>query len=506
MSFPSRPKMPLIFFFLILLLNSISTQMVPVPDLEEDPSLQTPDPFKLPQNKKFTDQFIVNLTEPLLEELLISFPHSIILFQQENQSEITNAFEKLAKNMKKKYQLIFAVCTIGLKDQKILQRFKTDKMPSIFFIEKTKKHLYNGNLTNLTQIRSFLIDFLARDLIILKTPSDFQDFFNKPNRTKLLALYTNEMKNEKKLLEEMLTKDLFSDSGSFLIAWTSDQSIIPIPSDIELPSLILYNDFEEGEGKNTIKYEGEFTSGEEILSFCQLNSLPLVTVFSEETSFRLFAGPVEVQMLLLLKKEKDNRKEIEEFKKASKYNFEEELYYERIMFIIAYYEEENQELLEFFGINHEEKEENARIFLTKTDNKQQKLNKYLYAKDEINEEFIKDFIKEFRRKELPLYFKSEKIVDNTGRWPLSLVGSEFVNKVIRSRDNYIILFCSDMNEKFCKGARKYFEKIAEKIDIGSRSIVNFAYFDVDKNEVFLINSSFLLSVFFVFSMFFRLMG
>lgn len=70
-----------------------------------------------------------------------------------------------------------------------------------------------------------------------------------------------------------------------------------------MPSLILYNYFDDendfDENSTVIKYDGKLTDGDEIMNFCQLNSLPLVTIYSEETAFRLFAGPVQVNIICL---------------------------------------------------------------------------------------------------------------------------------------------------------------------------------------------------------------
>ena len=472
-----------IFIIITISMSVITAQMVPVPDIEEDPDANS-NPFKIPRNKKFVEPLVVELNRATLEELTHNFPQTVILFKNTENVEILKDFERLSKNLRKNYHVIFGVYNLSTEDQNIIKNYKIKELPSLFFVEKLKVYEYTGNLSNLTEIKSFLVDFLSKELIVLKTTDDFHKFQSKPNKSKLLAVYRNNMVKEKRLLENMLEKDIFSDSGRFSLGWTSDQSIIPIPSDLQLPSLILYNDFKEDEeGYSVVKYQGDFMDGQEILSFCQINSLPLVPIYNDETSFRIFAGSIEVQMLLFLNKERNNTKEIEEFKKAARFNKDEELHYERIMFTLVYFDQEDVEFLEFFGIHSKEDLETPKIFLSKLDKKFQRMDKYLYEKDEIDQEFIKDFIDEFRKKELKQFYRSEKPLDNSEKWPLILVGSEFVKEVIRSKDNYVILFCSEKEEKFCLGAKKYLEKIALKIDKNNRNIVKFAYFDIDKNEV-----------------------
>lgn len=458
--------------------------MMPVPDQPDDSSNSRPDPFTVPQFSKFYKPLIVQLNESSFQEIIQNFPKIVVLFRTIKSPEIFETFKALAQDLKRNHKVIFGIYNVSLEEATHIQKKNNLKrLPSIIFIEKTKKTNFFGSLDNQTELNNFLTDFLIKELIELKTHEDFLKFYNKPNQTKLLAIYQADMVKEKKLLEEMIKKELFEDSGPFVIGWTSDQSIIPIPSNVEMPSLILYNTFKEEDGEVIVTYEGNFKEGDNILSFCQLRSLPIVSEYNDDTSFRLFGGGVDTQMLLFLQEKMDNTLIIKEFKKAAKYNKEEELHYERIMFAIVYDQDENQEFLDFFGITSEQDLETPKVFLTKIDNRLQKLDKYLYEKDEINEEYIKDFIGEFRKKEIPRFFKSERVPDNTNKWPLNMVGSEFNKEVIRSKDNYFVLFCSNYQEQVCKGAAKYFEKISMKINENDREIVKFASFDIDKNEV-----------------------
>ena len=65
-----------------------------------------------------------------------------------------------------------------------------------------------------------------------------------------------------------------------------------------MPSLILYNIHSDPE---TIKYKGNLTNSEDILEFCNLNSLETVTEYTEENSYRLFAGAIPVKIISFFK-------------------------------------------------------------------------------------------------------------------------------------------------------------------------------------------------------------
>lgn len=474
-------------FIFLILIPAFFAQMMPTPDREPEFMDSSPDPFQLPHLKKYSDKIVVQVSnDKTLDEILMNFPHNVILFV-ENDELLVN-FEKLSKQVKKKYKVIFGFCQLNSskESEKIKEKYNLNEFPALFFFEKTKKYKYEDNdLKNITAIQLFLNDYLSRELFEIKTPEDFLRFYHKPNRTKLLAVYPLSMKKEKILLEEMLKKDFFADSGPFIIGWSSEQSIISLPTNLESPSLILYNNIDGDTEANIFKYEGDFLDGHEILAFCQLNSLPLVSTYSDDTAFRIFAGPVNVQILFIFDNDRDNSNEMEEFYKAARFNKEEELHYERVMFTLVPYNKENKDFLTFFGVyDNEEIKKHPKIFLTKIDNHFQRMDKYLYEKDEINEEFIKDFLVDFRKKAVPTYFKSEEIKNGPISWPIYMVGSQFNKDVIRSKDNYAVLFCTIYDEEICKGARKYFDEIAKKIPEHLRDSFKFAYFDIAKNEVF----------------------
>ncbi len=105
---------------------------------------------------------------------------------------------------------------------------------------------------------------------------------------------------------------------------------------------------------------------------------------------------------------------------------------------------------------------------------------YILFKDEIDDEFIRDFTNEYRRKELKRFYKSQKVQPDN--WPKNLVGSEFLTKVVYSREIYVILFCTGQ-ANVCRSPIKFFNFIANKINIANRTNITFANFDVAKNEV-----------------------
>jgi len=75
--------------------------------------------------------------------------------------------------------------------------------------------------------------------------------------------------------------------------------------------------------------------------------------------------------------------------------------------------------MEFLGVNPQTKL--PLIYLTHIDNDLAKMDKYLYNKDDIEAEFIADFLEDFRNKKLEIHYKSEEIPKKES-YPVKLVG------------------------------------------------------------------------------------
>ena len=128
------------FLLLLPLLFLISSsQMVPVPDLESttDPKNMVPDPFHLPQFKKYVDPLVLTLTPNTFNEVMLNFPHIVVLFKSSSNKEIEEGYERLAKNIRKNNQVIFGVYTPKPENDEFLPKFKVRDFPGIFFVDKT---------------------------------------------------------------------------------------------------------------------------------------------------------------------------------------------------------------------------------------------------------------------------------------------------------------------------------------------------------------------------------
>ena len=47
-----------------------------------------------------------------------------------------------------------------------------------------------------------------------------------------------------------------------------------------------------------VMFKNDFLSEEDIIEFCSIESLPLVSVYSEDTAYRIFTGALKVSILI----------------------------------------------------------------------------------------------------------------------------------------------------------------------------------------------------------------
>ncbi len=86
------------------------------------------------------------------------------------------------------------------------------------------------------------------------------------------------------------------------------------------------------------------------MDWLNLNSLPLVTRYTPETAYRLFAGPVPRQALLFVSE--GDQGALQEFREAGRQNRDELLLEERVMFAVVVVDsQQDTDFLASFGVS-----------------------------------------------------------------------------------------------------------------------------------------------------------
>jgi hypothetical protein len=108
--------------------------------------------------------------------------------------------------------------------------------------------------------------------------------------------------------------------------------------------------------------------------------------------------------------------------------------------------------------------------------------RYKYANPFLTKSNIKEFIEDFRAGRIPEYLISEPVQEKdlylAESNVLVVTGDEYREKIIRSKDNFIVMFCS--SPEACEVSLSSYKLLSKKTDSG---ILRFAYVNAEKNEV-----------------------
>lgn len=180
-------------------------------------------------------------------------------------------------------------------------------------------------------------------------------------------------------------------------------------------------------------------------------------------------------MILFVDKFEESEALIKELEKASEHNRVNDLYYHRMIFI-AYELGTDPHLEGAFG-----KVAAGDTFITVL--LPDEFARFKFNGNEVNNQTLVQFIKDFRNKEIESFHPSEephteiKYLPNSG--VLQVAASQFREKIVKPQMNYLVLFCNF--EESCRMPINLF-KFIEKFNPNS-DILQFAFMNTDKNEV-----------------------
>lgn len=136
-------------------------------------------------------------------------------------------------------------------------------------------------------------------------------------------------------------------------------------------------------------------------------TIPLVSHLSDDkTLHRVFGAGIETQLIMVVNEtipKEEMQRIMGTLEEVAKYNKEEELKYERIVFSVApttYANDLMADLVEDL------KDSKFKILLTRTNYNAFALQRFLYSEEELTVEALKQFIEDFRLKKLKPFYRS----------------------------------------------------------------------------------------------------
>ncbi|KAL4437642.1 hypothetical protein ABPG74_017880 [Tetrahymena malaccensis] len=383
-------------------------------------------------------------------------------------------------------------------DTEILSNFKLSyssqqKHQLILFIQGNQVN-YEGEY-NKEQIIQFIKDRIENSIKEIKTEEDLKEYL-KVNEKKKVLIGSNNSTFINLLQEKEQNYELFTNMDIQDVRLVTDQSLvnqIPELKDSKFPFVCFVKNNQFPEEKHYHFYEGSFDHVEWIKDYVLVESINLVEELNADSYVRVFASSVENQIHLFLDPNVDNSQVIQEFRKAALYNKEEELRYERMVFVIQYYSEETKEFIQLYDVRGVQ--DLPFIGISTLDYNSFGITKYIYDKQNqmVSENIIK-FIDDARKKMIEVHLRSEELPTEEQLKQqeqskiYKLVGQNFKEKVIKDKFSYFVLFWDSKDKSSAKQYFDFLKQFVREVPASQyEHLLKIATFDLNKNEVQYLN-------------------
>ncbi|CAD8179200.1 unnamed protein product [Paramecium octaurelia] len=430
-----------------LLLILASAQLTPIQTQEEIKiNLNSQETFDVQDDGTKTNK-LFEIDKEVYKEMKNTFKNVVHLIFEKNEEETqVKVLNSIIENVDfTKIDVIFVKSPIGLIEQQkgiVIKNF--DKM------------IWIQNFDNL---QSQIFDIISPKLEFLKTEDEVNEYFNQ----KTHQIHQSQIIED---LEAIIRNgDLKEARINGLKAFNSNYK------NFTAPTLILHkgnNNFEQ--------YEYNLTYTDQILDFFYLESLDLVNRLNEDNYARVFGGPIQTQVHLLIKggMSQDLYNAYYQVAENNKLN---DLKYHRLIFTYSTFDE-NPSLWSLFDFD--QSTDTPKLVITETNFRKYQLQKYICQSETLNQETIQQFINDFRNKNLNEFYKSEPIPEYTeNQLTYKIVGQTFSQEVLKNGKNVLLLFWDSKNQELFKD---YFKLLDDFSLIQNKDKIKICHIDLANNE------------------------
>ena len=232
-----------------------------------------------------------------------------------------------------------------------------------------------------------------------------------------------------------------------------------------------------------VPYESDPADVQEVVRFTNIETIPLISNLSDDNILRrVFGSGIESQLIVILNQSAP-ASELEKItrilEEVALHNKEEDLKYERMVFAVAPTDYSHHLMADLI-----EDLENSKfkILLTRTNYNAFTLQRFMYSKEELSVESLKEFIEDFKLKKLQPFLRSEaKPTTQTGEI-LKVVGKTLNDEIYGSNSNILVLFYDSKDPHSHKEWRSVLQDFVRKYKNFYGSDLVVADFDLALNE------------------------
>ncbi|CAF2365852.1 unnamed protein product [Brassica napus] len=326
-------------------------------------------------------------------------------------------------------------------ENELAHQYSVQGFPTILFFVDGEHKPYTGGRTKET-IVTWVKKKIGPSVYNLTTLDDAEKVLTSGN--KVVLGYLNSLVGVEH--DQLAAASKAEDDVNFYQTVNPDVAkMFHIDPESKRPALVLVKREEE----KISHFDGEFVKSG-LVSFVSANKLPLVTVFTPESSQEIFESAIKKQ-LLLFATEKGSEKVLQEFEEAAK------LFKGKLIFVSVDVDNEDygKPVAEYFGVSSS----NAPKLVAFIGNEDPQ--KY-YFEGEIKSDKIKTFGEEFLNDKLKPFYKSDPIPEKNDGDVKIVVGDNFDEIVLdESKDVLLEVYAPWCGH--CQALEPMYNKLAKHL-------------------------------------------
>ncbi|CAF1890237.1 BnaA02g06190D [Brassica napus] len=326
-------------------------------------------------------------------------------------------------------------------ENELAHQYSVQGFPTILFFVDGEHKPYTGGRTKET-IVTWVKKKIGPSVYNLTTLDDAEKVLTSGN--KVVLGYLNSLVGVEH--DQLAAASKAEDDVNFYQTVNPDVAkMFHIDPESKRPALVLVKREEE----KISHFDGEFVKSG-LVSFVSANKLPLVTVFTPESSQEIFESAIKKQ-LLLFATEKGSEKVLQEFEEAAK------LFKGKLIFVSVDVDNEDygKPVAEYFGVSSS----NAPKLVAFTGNEDPQKH---YFEGEIKSDKIKIFGEEFLNDKLKPFYKSDPIPEKNDGDVKIVVGDNFDEIVLdESKDVLLEVYAPWCGH--CQALEPMYNKLAKHL-------------------------------------------
>jgi len=338
------------------------------------------------------------------------------------------------------------------------EKYEVRGFPTLKFFRKGKATEYNGGRTSDT-IVTWVQKKSGPPAKTLENVEDAKAFI-EANEIAIIGFFKD--------IESLDAKTFIEVAGSmddYPFGVTSQIAVME-EYEVESSGIVLFKNFDEGRND----FDGEATE-EAVVSFVSANALPLVADFNQETAQKIFSGEIKSIMLLFISASAEDYSTKVEIARGIAKDLKGEMRF----ITVNSDEEEHKRIMDFFGV------ELADLPSMRILKREDDMLKFKPELNELSEENIRSFVKQYLAGELKPHLMSEEVPEDWDKEPVKvLVGKNFEEVAKNIEKNVLVEFYAPWCGH-CKQLAPIWDELGEKFKDSETVVV--AKMDSTTNEL-----------------------